>query len=313
MTLEFYAKWKQTYLVPAAEPGQLFVLDDEENRKGEQASTSEGHGYGMLIVAFLAGADPQARQCFDGLYRFARTHASKINPRLMGWRQEDAGGGRASGGEDAATDGDLDIAMALLLADAQWGSSGPVVYREEASQVIAAIKQDEINHETWSVKLGDWSDPEDKLYFATRPSDFMLDHFRSFAAATEDPNWAAVLETCQRLVATMQSGFSPQTGLVPDFIAGVNDSPAPPLGKLLEGKHDGHYYYNSCRVPFRLGVDYLINGDVRTKAALDKLTLWVKTATGGDPANMRDISWMASLSTNPTARSPSPHRSDPAR
>ena len=285
-TRGFYASWKQTYLLTAAEPGQCYVLDDEDNRKGDGASTSEGHGYGMLIAAFMAGADPQAHELFDGLFRFSRAHPSKINPRLMAWRQEEGGAKTKDGGEDSATDGDLDIALALLLADAQWGSAGAIAYRSEARQVIAAIKKDEINRECWSVKLGDWATPDDDKFHSTRPSDFMPGHFRCFAAATGDRDWMKVSDMCYRLVATMQTDFSPSCGLIPDFITDVNTTPAPPPGKHLEGKHDGHFHYNSCRVPLRLGIDFLIHGEPRAKSALEKLNTWIETEAGGKAANV---------------------------
>ena len=299
-TRDFYARWKQTYLLPAAAPGQTYVLDDEDNRQGNGASTSEGHGYGMLIAAFMAGADPQAQELFDGLWRFARAHPSKFNPRLMGWRQEDAGAKTRSDGEDAATDGDLDIALALLLAEAQWGRAGTIDYRREAQQVIAAIKQDEINRECWSVKLGDWATPDDDKFNSTRASDFMPGHFRCFAAASGDRDWLKVNETCYRLIAAMQTEFSPATGLIPDFIIEVNRSPAPPPGKHLEGKHDGHYYYNSCRVPLRLGIDFLIHGEPRAKVALEKINTWLEAATGGQAAR---VCAGYSLEGKPTSKS----------
>ena len=45
----------------------------------------------------------------------------------------------------SATDGDLDIAFGLLLADKQWGSAGAINYLAEARKVIAAIKMFEMN------------------------------------------------------------------------------------------------------------------------------------------------------------------------
>lgn len=40
-------------------------------------------------------------------------------------------------GADSASDGDLDIAYPLLLADKQWGSCGAIDYAAEAQQVRA--------------------------------------------------------------------------------------------------------------------------------------------------------------------------------
>ena len=284
-TLAFFQSWKAKYLVASRTPGQFYVFVDEEDEEPgpKKISVSEGHGYGMLITAFMAGAEPRAREFFDGLWRFAREHPSRINPRLMAWMQVTGEGNSPDGGDHAATDGDLDIAHALLLADAQWGSGGAVNYREEARTVIAAIKQDEINRETWTVKLGDWADAKSGMFFSTRASDFMPGHFRSFQKATGDADWARVVDAGYRIVDGIQTQFSPATGLLPDFVIEVNAAPKPPAGKFLEGKDDGHFSYNSCRVPFRLGLDCVLQGEPRAKAALERINTWVKKQTGGRP------------------------------
>ena len=33
-------------------------------------SVSEGHGYGMMLVAYMAGYDSEAQAIFDNLFRF---------------------------------------------------------------------------------------------------------------------------------------------------------------------------------------------------------------------------------------------------
>src|SRR4029079_11723661 len=81
---------------------------------------SEGQGYGMVVVALMAGHDPEARARFDGLTRYLLAHQSHTDGRLMAWAQDARC--RDVQGPDSATDGDLDAAFGLLLADAQWGS-----------------------------------------------------------------------------------------------------------------------------------------------------------------------------------------------
>src|SRR5205823_3574698 len=51
--LAFYRNWKTKYLVESRTPGQFYVrVDEEENGRGpRKIAVSEGHGYGMLIVA----------------------------------------------------------------------------------------------------------------------------------------------------------------------------------------------------------------------------------------------------------------------
>jgi endo-1,4-beta-D-glucanase Y len=287
--LSFYQKWKAKYLVPSKTAGQFYVLVDEEQGTGKgpkKISISEGHGYGMLIAAFIAGADPQARELFDGLWRFARAHPSRNNPRLMAWMQVTGEIDSPGGDDDSATDGDLDIAQALLLADAQWGNAGPVHYRDEARALIAAIKGDEINAKTWTTKLGDWTEAGDKMFFSTRLSDFMPSHFRAYQSATDDADWSRVIDAGYAMLDGVQSRFASKTGLLPDFVIALDKSPRPPAGKHLEGKHDGHFSYNACRVPLRLGLDFLLHSESRAKAALMPMNAWVKGATGGRPGRI---------------------------
>ena len=85
----FYGNWKKRYLRKGCLEGQYYVKFNGPGRKGRQC-VSEGQGYGMMIMALMAGADPMARQIFDGLFRYYKAHPSKYNDWLMSWAQ---GGG----------------------------------------------------------------------------------------------------------------------------------------------------------------------------------------------------------------------------
>ena len=104
----YYDQWKAQFLV-AAGPGFYRVAFGKTSPKHAK-TVSEGQGYGMIIVALMAGYDPDAQDLFDGLWRFARAHPSDINADLMGWIVPPDGGGN-----DSAFDGDCDMAHALLL------------------------------------------------------------------------------------------------------------------------------------------------------------------------------------------------------
>ena len=283
-TATFYDQWKQRRLVPAKASGEFFVAFEGEDKKEDRdvISVSEGHGYGMILTAFMAGHDAEAQKEFDGLFRFYASHPSKNNPHLMSWRQTKHDSKR----EDSATDGDLDIAFALLLADRQWGSQGDINYLAEAKKTIDAILQSDINQDIWSVKLGDDIDRKDSAYADTRSSDFMPGHFRAFAHATGNPAWNRVIEKGYATMAAVQSGHSPEAGLVPDFICHTDKSPVPAKAKYLESKHDGAYSYNACRVPFRVALDFLVSGEPKSREALAKLNQWIQQKTGGDPAKI---------------------------
>lgn len=279
-TQSFYDKWKLAYLKNNCGNTNEYYVFSGNGAK----NVSEAQGYGMLITAYFAGYDQNAQLFFDGLYRFYKSHPSNINSNLMDWQQITCNDSPSSD-DDAASDGDIDIAFSLLLANSQWGSNGTVNYLEEAQVLINAIMQDEINQTTWTVKLGDWSDASEPNYFyGTRPSDFITDHFKIFSCLNN--NWNNVIDTCYSLTENMQLNYSSSTGLIPDFIINVNTTPSPAGANYLEDVTDGFYAYNACRVPWRLGTDYLINGDVRAKVALDKINTWLITTTSGNVSSI---------------------------
>jgi hypothetical protein len=126
-------------------------------------------------------------------------------------------------------------------------------------------------------------------YWGTRPSDFMIDHFRAFAALTGDGAWEPVVAAHYQLVSRIQGVFSPRTGLLPDFVVAKTIAGATPAAAhYLETAHDGAYKSNSCRVPWHLATDYVVSGDPKAKKALAGINHWIREKTGGDPARIVD-------------------------
>ncbi|MCG7407226.1 glycosyl hydrolase family 8 [Paenibacillus sp. ACRRX] len=271
--------WKSKYLKPAG-TGKYYV---KYNSKGE--TVSEAHGYGMLLTVIMAGHEANAQGYFDGLYQYYKAHPSNNNSYLMAWKQNSSF--QNIGGANSATDGDMDIAYALLLADKQWGSSGTINYLQAAINMINAIMAKDVNQSKWTTRLGDWatSGTEDT---ATRPSDFMLSHMKAFGAATGDAKWTNVINKTYSIINTLYTNNSPNTGLLPDFVILSGGVYKPVSGELIESEHDGHYHYNSCRTPWRITTDYLISGDNRALSQLNQLNSWIKAKTGNSPANIVD-------------------------
>lgn len=287
--LAFYRLWKARYLVAGCGPGRYYVAVNADGRFPDRQvlSISEGHGYGMLLAVAFAGADPQAKSIFDGLYRYFRDHPSVRNPDVMAWKQL-AGCEDAPDGEDTATDGDLDIGYALLLADRQWGSGGAIDYRAEAKKVIRAIRTVELHPADATIQLGSWVSPDQPRHFnSTRSSDFMPGHFKAFRLATGDPRWATAGNRVYALVQRMQTVYSPATGLLPDFIERTNAAARPASPGFLEGPSDGAYFYNACRTPWRLGLDALLSGDARGRTAVRRISAFLRTRAAGDPERLR--------------------------
>jgi hypothetical protein len=286
-----YGRWKALYLAQAGQEadGQPRYRIKFSVAVGAK-TVSEGQGYGMVITAFLAGADPAAQTIFDGLWEFFNDHRSPIEPRLMTW-QVFADESVDPDSNDSAFDGDCDIAFALLLADRQWGSGGRIDYRHEAESVLSGLLAAAIGPQSRLPLLGDWVDPQGTLYNqrTVRSSDFMPDHFRAFAAVTGNAEWNAVTAAVTGQIDKLQEQFSQATGLLPDFIVprSVSDpSPKPAPASFLEGPHDGDYFYNAGRDPWRLGLDALLHSSPQTLARVRKMAAWARAAAAGDPRRL---------------------------
>lgn len=292
-TIGFYEQWKGKYLAEntyVTDEKQYYVWYSEDKFADAgytvPVTVSEAHGYGMLITASMAEYDSEAKEIFDGLYRFYRAHLSGIGPNLMAWQQGDNGEALINiNGEDSAADGDMDIAYALLMADSVWGSDGDINYKQTAVDVINDIMTYEVNKTDWIIRLGDWthwSKEGDKYYTATRPSDFIVQYMPVFAEASGDDRWMNVYESTYDIINSITAEYN--TGLLPDFVI-KDDSgrfvPAPAY--FLESENDGNYYYNSCRTPWRISMDYLINGNEDALAFAESITAFMSEQSGGDP------------------------------
>jgi len=282
---DFYDAWKARFLVQTCGAGRWVVLTATD---AANLTVAEGHGYGMMLSALMAGHEPSAQQIFDGMFDYFRAHPTAFHAHLMGSYQNMSCTTPPSD-FDSASDGDLDIAFALLLADRQWGSCGAVNYLLEAQHVLNDILDGDMDATGQYVLLGDWVGPSGsaKYYASTRSSDFMPDHTRSFEAATGDTTWTGLRDRTYQIVDSLQTAFSPATGLLPDFVKDPLTAPAPVAGGFLEGANDGRYSYNACRDPWRLGVDAVVSDEPRAKLAVQKINTWIRSATGNDPANIK--------------------------
>lgn len=276
----FYTQWKKRYIKTLPGKAESYVWFEEKDNK---RCVSEGQGYGMVIVALMAGFDPMAKLTYDNLYRYYSAYPDKRSKHLMAWAQYKNG---KSADGTSATDGDMDIAYSLLLADKQWGSNGSVNYLKAAKQMIAEIMKLDINHQTWSILLCDGIESDSKDYFDTRSSDFMPSHFKAFARVTHDERWIKVIDANYRLFTTLQNKYSPEAGLLPDFVVGINKKAKPAPPNFLESPYDGYYNYNACRDPWRIGLDYLLTGDPRSKNIVAKINRWIKETTNNDTYNL---------------------------
>lgn len=278
--LKYYKIYKKDFFV---KKGRYYRVAMDKHDKS--STTSESQGYGMMIVAYMSDYNLDAKNIYDGMYRFVKANPSRISKTLMAWKYPAKLSDR-----DSAFDGDVDIAFSLLVAHKQWGSSGVINYKKEAKTYIDNILKYTIGKDTYLPLLGDWVKQNGKKYnqYTTRSSDFMLVNFRAFYNFTKDSRWLKVIKNTQIAIRNFQNTNTPKTGLISDFLYLDKKRGAffPVKNNFLE-KYDNSYYYNACRVPFRIGLDAILTSNRDSLKIVNKLSSWIKTTTQKNPKNIK--------------------------
>jgi endo-1,4-beta-D-glucanase Y len=220
------------------------------------SSNSEGVGYGMLLAVAL-----DDRATFDGLWKYEQLHLGANG--LMDWEIAADGAVLGSG---AATDGDEDMAFALLMADARWHGRGTLArsYREYALAQIDRIWRFEVDH-----VRGDQLMPGDQFDGAQviNLSYFAPAFYRAFGEASgHAAEWQRVIDSGYAALsaALNDANHNRATGLVPAWSTPEGVPTVPP-----GTRHPTHHQLDSCRTPFRIAQDYCWFGEPRALAYLD--------------------------------------------
>lgn len=238
----FYSQWRRNYVVKMNN-NQSYINTTPGTKKN--TALSEGQGYGMYIAALAAKRGWNNQAEFDQLNNFYLNHREKIKGKqtmLMSWKVIEKGG-KWKTIKNSATDGDLYIAQALLMASKQWKNKK---YKQEAVGLLKNILRYEYNSETGCLTVGNWADSHSKYYSLVRTSDVMPTFFANFYDATNDEHWLRIRTTMLKCLNDLS--MQHKTGLVPDF-AWVSEKKVQPVkAKTVATKYDGDYSANACRV-----------------------------------------------------------------
>lgn len=253
-----YQDWKNT-VVTADGAGGFLRVKKPDSGTVIGSTVSEGMGYGMLLAVYM---DDQP--LFDALWKYEQLHLNGNG--LMNW-EIGPDGGVTAGGSGGATDGDEDMAFALVMADLQWGGRGTLsdTYLNHAKKLIDAIWNFEVDHTRQDMlKPGDqWGDVD-----VTNPSYFAPAYYRVFGPLTgKTAEWTRVLDTSYAILAKSLNATSgnADNGLVP---AWCNSSGVPggASGAPLNFQND------ATRTPFRIAEDFCFANEPRAKTYLAKIS-----------------------------------------
>jgi len=220
-------------------------------------TVSEGIGYGMLIMVYMDNAQNNTQSKFDKLWNYWKKFPS--SGALMQWKTSGFSGVVESG---SATDGDIDAALALVLAYYQWGDEK---YLTGAKSIMSAIKQGDVS--------GNVLDGGDQ-WNAINPSYMSMVATQVFQDVDPSGGWSSIQSGCYSHLKSNQNG---STGMWPNWTSGgVGGCP-------------GCYGFDAARTPWRLGWAYVWYGHSDAKSCCSKIVDWFKTKTGDSPGLIGQI------------------------
>lgn len=254
-----YQDWKNA-VVTADGAGGFLRIKKPDSGSVIGSTVSEGIGYGMLLAVYM-GDQP----LFDGLWKYEQIHLDAQG--LMDW-EIGPDGEVTPGGHGAATDGDEDMAWALIMADRQWGGKGTLsdTYLNHAKALIDLMWTFEVDHDRNDMlKAGDnWGSQD-----ITNPSYFAPAYYKVFGQVTgKTAEWNKVVDSSYDIINKSLSvaNGNASNGLVPAWC----DSAGTPTPGFAGAPTN--FQNDSTRTPFRVGQDYCYFGEPRAKAYLARIS-----------------------------------------
>ncbi|MBK0369621.1 glycosyl hydrolase family 8 [Flavobacterium agrisoli] len=263
--LESYSVWK-TNFVESCSNGRYRIKFDTPSQ-----TVSEGIGYGMLLSAYMAD-----KTLFDGLWLYYKENVNANG--VMNWKINGCSG---IAGANGATDAELDVAFALIVADYQWANAGVIKYKNEAKNLITTIKNHEVEASTFVLKPGDAFGGSQ----LTNPSYFAPAYYRSFGTFTNDITfWNQVADKAYTIINHNLTQNKAVGSLVSDWCDASGNYSSQASGYANSGKN---YGYDAARTPWRIAVDYLWYGTPEAKSYSKKSSDFVRVTLGGT-SNIKD-------------------------
>jgi endo-1,4-beta-D-glucanase Y len=244
-----YDKWlKKSGTLTSCGSDKLFI-----NAGGEYKV--EAIGFAAFIFAYMGDS---AR--FASTYNFYKANLTTAAGGMMGWH----GGCGGPSDQGGATDGDVDVALGLIVAHWQWPNAG---YLEKAIAVIKVLKKmvvnckdakgDSIKCLTMGYNFGGCSMTDISYY---NPAAFR-EYAKVIGNAEDSVMWVKLANDTYTI---LNAGANATTGLVADR-------------QSVTGSPQGNYADDACRTPWRITLDYLWNGNEKAKEWCIKISNFAKT------------------------------------
>jgi endoglucanase len=264
-----WENYKKEYI----DPNSFRVIDKQK----DGITTSEGQSYGMLMSMWM-----DDKTTFEKVWQWTQNNLQKPNTNSFSWLWGKNPKGEykvlaEQGGDNVATDGDIDIAFSLIKASKKWNNPQ---YLTSAKLIMKDIWTNEViitKNGKYLLAANDLEKKYNKSEVLVNPSYFNTAAFHEFAKISLEDNWDRLSvdsyefleKSSESILDSNKSAFLP-----PDWIlVSIDNGAVKPTGNK---DFSSRYSYDSARVPWRIGLDYQLNKTKEASVYLEKLNFLKK-------------------------------------
>jgi endoglucanase len=264
-----WENYKKEYI----DPNSFRVVDKQK----DGITTSEGQSYGMLMSVWM-----DDKVTFDKIWEWTQNNLQKPNTNSFSWLWGKNPKGEykvlaEQGGDNVATDGDIDIAFSLIKASKKWNNPQ---YLASAKLIMNDIWTNEViitKNGKYLLAANDLEKKYNKTEVLVNPSYFNTAAFHEFAKVSMEDNWNRLAaDSYEFLEKSSESNldFDKSAFLPPDWIlVNIDNGAVKPTGNK---DFSSRYSYDSARIPWRVALDYQMNRTKESSSYLNKLNFLKK-------------------------------------
>jgi endoglucanase len=242
---------------------QKFIINDERVLdKEDNSTTSEGQSYTMLRAIMV-----NDKNVFDRTYNWTKNNLQiRKTDNLFAWKTNvDAHGRTYNTLAMNATDADLDIGLALALADRKWNSYGNINYQQELKKLIKDIYTERVADINGLKIILPYNSQKWRGIEIINPSYFNPVAYKLFANYDPDHNWNRLADDAYQFINWLHY----QNGLIPDWVEfNYNTYKFETYPRNLK-YGDDNFGYEAFRTYYRMNLDYNLFGSQQAKRIID--------------------------------------------
>jgi endoglucanase len=265
---KFWDNYKTEYI----DAKYFRTIDKQQNN----ITTSEGQAYSMFISSWLGD-----KLTFENSWNWTKDNLKRSGSNSFGWKwglKSDGSYGLLTdiGGDNTATDADIDMAYSLLIAHKKWDDKENK-YLKEAQLLIADIWKNEViltQNGRYVLAANNLEKLYNKRQIVVNPSYISPYAFREFAKIDPANNWEQLVTDSYYLLnlnSDTNVGKGVSTGLPSDWILLNVDTFTIILPDGKTTNLTANYGYDAARVTWRVGFDYKLNNSPDALQYLNKL------------------------------------------